>query len=878
MGALSQKKSKQKKKLVLIDANAIVHRAFHALPPLTSPSGEPTNAVYGFTTILLRILRELKPDYVVAAFDTPKPTFRHKAYKEYKATRVKAPDELYLQIPKVKEVLVAFGVSIFEKEGFEADDIIGTAVHCVQKQNPDTEVTIVTGDMDTLQLVGPETKVWTMRKGVSDTVLYDEKAVQARFRVGPEFLPDYKGLRGDPSDNIPGVKGIGEKTASDLLAPYGTLEKLYQALENGKLLAREAVKEKLRQGKKDAFFSRELATIRKDAPVDFGLEKISRVTERRDHAIEKLFRDLGFFSLLKRLKETVAAVVLKKEETPAGNQGALFGSIGLPGVSAFRKALQGKSSLAAISFEEKESKVVVLLPGGKIFSLIGRDFSDETVRRFFESDSRKYVFNAKPVHKMLLSRGVRGRGIFDFVLAAYLLDPGKGEYSFDGLAAAELGYAPPSGDMTAALEDFLKLGPKLEERLKEGGLWDVFETIETPLSPILAEMEMTGIRFDTAPLERLDTKIGKELKALTGAIYKEAGAEFNINSPQQVSEVLFQKIGIAAKGIRKTGGGKISTKFSELSKLAGRHPVVEKIIRHRELSKLKTTYIDPLPALVGKDGRLHTTFNQTRTETGRLASESPNLQNIPVKTEFGREIRKAFVAEQGWTLVSFDYSQIELRIAADLADDGKMIEAFGRGLDIHSLTAAEVNNVPIEKVTQELRRNAKALNFGVLYGMGARGFAEAAGITIEEAETFIAEYFNDFKGVAKFIENTRGFAREHGFVKTAFGRRRMLPGIVSQHPMIRSEAERMAVNTPIQGTAADVVKKAMVEVNGLIREKFFGKARMLLQIHDELLCEFKGGIAGEILLEIKSVMEGVWRGRVHLDVAVKKGKNWGELK
>ncbi|MBI2639670.1 MAG: DNA polymerase I [Candidatus Sungbacteria bacterium] len=868
---------KTKKKLVLIDANAIIHRAFHALPPLTSPLGEPTNAVYGFTTILLRILREERPDYVVAAFDTPKPTFRHEAYKEYKATRVKAPDELYAQIPRVKEVLAAFGVSVFENEGFEADDVIGTAVERTQKKHPEVEIIIVTGDMDTLQLVGPKTKVWTMRKGVSDTVLYDEKAVRSRFGIGPKFLPDYKGLRGDPSDNIPGVKGIGEKTASDLLAPYETLEKLYQALESGKLVAREAVKEKLVQGKKDAFFSRELATIKKDAPVDFGLEKISRVAERRDDAVEKLFRDLGFFSLVKRLKEVAAAPVSKKNEVPAGNQGALFSSMGFPGVSAFRRALQKKVSSAAISFAEKESKIVMMLPNGKIFSFSWRDFSDETLKEFFESDTRKYVFGAKPVYKVLLPEGIQGRELFDFVLAAHLLDPGKSEYSFEGLAGAELGSVPPSGDVSATLQTLLKLGPKVEVRLKEEGLWDVFEAIEIPLAPILAEMEMRGIRFRIEPLKGLGMKVGKELKSLTGAVYKEAGVEFNLSSPQQVSEVLFEKMGITTKGIRKTGGGKISTKFSELSKLVGRHPIVEKIIRHRELSKLKTTYIDPLPEFVGKDGRLHTTFNQTRTETGRLASENPNLQNIPVKTEFGREIRKAFTAESGWTLVSFDYSQIELRIAADLANDRKMIEAFENGFDIHSLTAAEVNNVPLEKVTPELRRKAKALNFGVLYGMGARGFAEAAGITVEEAETFIAEYFNDFRGIAEFIEDTREFAREHGFVKTAFGRKRTLPGIVSPHPMIRSEAERMAVNTPIQGTAADVVKKAMIKVHGLIRERFLGKASMLLQIHDELLCELKEDSADEVLLEIKSAMEGVWRGRVRLGVDVKKGKNWGEL-
>lgn len=869
-------KTKKLKRLVLIDANAVIHRAFHALPPLTSPKGELTNAVYGFTTILLRIIRELKPDYIAGVFDTPKPTFRHEAYKEYKATRVKAPDELYAQIPRTKDILSAFGIPVLEKDGFEADDVIGTVTASVEKKHPDTEVVVVTGDMDALQLVSERTKVWTMKKGLSDIALYDEKAVNERFGVGPESLVDYKGLRGDPSDNIPGVRGIGEKTASELLVKHKHLEDLYRSLEKGTLTFSESVKEKLRQGKEDAFFSRQLATIRKDAPVPLDLGKLSAKSFAKDPAVEKLFRELGFFSLLKRLQERDG--LYRKQKEP--EQQELFASKKAATPAAdFRTGLKKKAGETAVLFFGAESdRLTVAFSSGETFLVSSSDFNDDSVRKFFESKSEKYIFNAKPLYKALLSRGVSVEGIVDFLIAAYLLDPGQSEYALGELLAKELGQDEAPKSDRERIRAVFELGRKIRQRLAAEELLSIFEDIELPLTPVLAEMETIGIRLDVKWLEKFSKTVESELNDLTRAIYKDAGAEFNIASPQQVAGVLFEKIGIGRKGIRKTGGGKISTKFSELSKLVGCHPIVEKILRHRELSKLKTTYVDPLPAFLAKDGRLHTTFNQVRTETGRLASERPNLQNIPVKTEFGRNIRKAFMAERGSLLVSFDYSQIELRIAADLAGDQKMIEAFDRGVDIHALTSAEVNNIPLEKVTPELRRKAKALNFGVLYGMGPRGFAESAGISVPEAEVFIAEYFNDFRGIAAFIEKTKEFAEKHGYVKTAFGRKRYLPGISSQHPMIRNEAERMAVNMRIQGTATgDIMKKAMIEVNRLIKNELGDGAEMLLQIHDELLFEIKSEVADKVLPVIREAMENVWQGRVRLKVDVKKGKNWAEL-
>lgn len=871
-------KNKRLARLVLIDANAIIHRAFHALPPLTSPKGEPTNAVYGFTTILLRILRELKPDYIVGAFDTPKPTFRHAAYAGYKATRAKTPDELVVQIPRTKEILLAFGFPVFEKEGFEADDIIGTLTSKAENRYHNLETVIVTGDMDTLQLVSQRTKVWTMKKGISDTVFYDPEAVQERFGISPESVPDYKGLRGDPSDNILGVKGIGEKTAGELLQKYKTLEKLYGALEDGKLAASDSVKIKLREGKDDAFFSRTLATIRRDVPIEFRIESLNTDPSLKKEVLGKLFRELGFFSLLKRLDDGGGGSEKKPAVRPASEQGLLITGASLPGFSVLKKELNKKwPDEIALEFFPEKSEAFLALRDGQPFLLSLKDSVSPEIKKLFEGETIKYIFDAKPFYKTLKTIDVFPKGIFDLMLANYLLRPGQGQYLLDDLYVSELRLDRPP-EKFEKITRLFELGRKIRTHLKDEDLLRVFETIELPLTPILAATELRGIRLDVAWLKKLAGKIDRELIQLNDAIYKDAGTSFNIDSPQQVSEVLFSKLGIGTKGIRKTDGGKISTKFSELVKLAGRHPIVEKILRHRELYKLKTTYVDTLPGFIGKDGRLHTTYNQVRTETGRLASENPNLQNIPIRSEFGRDVRRAFVAEKGWRLASFDYSQIELRIAADLSGDDKMIDAFKKGFDIHALTAAEVNDVSLGEVTPELRRKAKALNFGVLYGMGARGFAESAGISVEEARLFIEEYFNDFKGIADFIEKTKEFAREHGFVKTAFGRKRYLPGITSSNPMIRSEAERMAVNMPVQGTATgDIMKLAMIAVDRYIAEHFPGQARILLQIHDELLCEIEDPSVKEISGIIRSVMEGVWRGRVQLKVDLKYGKNWAEL-
>lgn len=741
------------KRLVLIDANALIHRSFHALPPLTTKRGELVNAIYGFISILLRVLKEFRPDFIIAAFDLAEPTFRHLEFEEYKATRPKAPEEIYEQVPKTKEILRAFGIPILEKAGFEADDIIGTVSQKVAKE--DIENIIVTGDLDTLQLVNKNVKVYTLKKGITDTVIYDEKAVGNRYGLEVEQLRDFKGLKGDPSDNIPGVPGIGEKTAIGLLKKFGNLENLYKKLEKGEA---EGISEKLRakllEYKEQAFFSKKLATIREDVPLKFELRDFDWKKNYDRRKIEKLFQELEFHSLIRRL----------------------------PGEQ-----------------------------GGRMTDMTNKQ---QTTGR----KEREYMI--------------------------------------------------------------------IEEVYKEGILSKKVYEIEKNLVPVLREMEQTGIKIDMGQLNKLSKELDLQLKKLEKEIYKLAGIPFNINSPQQLSEILFKKLKISTDGLRKTPGGVLSTAAPELYKLKGKHKIIDLIINYRELVKLKSTYIDALPKLMDpKTGRIHTNYHQLGTVTGRLSSSDPNLQNIPIRGELGQEIRKAFIAEKGYKLISADYSQIELRIAASIANDRKMIEAFKKGKDIHVLTAAEVNNVSESKVTPQMRYQAKALNFGVLYGMSVVGFAEAAGISRERAKDFIKEYMKDFSGIAKYVEKTKKEAKKKGYVETILGRRRYLPQINSSDFRLRQASERMAINMPIQGTAADIIKVAMIEIEKGLES--FGEAKMLLQVHDELVFEVKEDKIKEVAEIIKETMEGVLNQpefkdvkkilRVPPEVNIKVGDNWKDL-
>lgn len=750
-------------KLVILDADALIHRAFHALPALSTQRGEPTNAIYGFFSIFIKMVQTLEPNYIVAAFDTPAPTFRKKAFEAYKAHRPKTPDELISQLRKVRELLDELGILALAKEGFEADDIIGTIVSKLKTKNSKIETIIVTGDLDTLQLVNDGVKVFTMRKGMSDTVIYDEKAVRERFGLAPSQLPDYKGLVGDASDNIPGVSGVGPKTATELLQKYKTLDVLFRAKDLPKKL----------EGKKDeAFFSKELATINPNVPVSFSLEK-AKWQGFNIALLEPMFFQLGFSSLLRR----IASIPQAPEK-----QGSLF---------------WGK--------EKKES----LLPQ-----------SEQALAQ----------------------------------IATWLLHP-------------ELKNPQPA----VSLEE-------LKKELSAQNLLAVFEEIEAPLIPILEYMSKRGIKVDRKALEEVERDLKKESRTLREKIARIAGPEFNPASPDQLRSLLFEKLKLSPAGIKKTPGGKISTKESELTKLASQHEIIPLMLKSRELEKLITTYINPLYEKIAKDGRVHTTFIQTGAATGRLASQNPNLQNIPVQGEWASRVKNVFVAEKGFDLASFDYSQIELRVAAHLSRDKDMTYAFQKGEDIHTHTACQVFNVPEAKVTPLMRRTAKVFNFGILYGLSAHGLSQSLGISREEAQDFINSYFTRFSGVKRYVEKTRKEVVKKGYVQTLFGRKRWFSELQSPGTLphnVREAMFREAVNFPIQGSAtADIIKRAMIKVYPLCNDK----VRLLLQIHDDLLFEIKSDMVKEVAPRIKSAMEGVAKLSVPLVVEVKKGRRWGDLK
>jgi DNA polymerase-1 len=806
----------EKKKFILIDAYALIHRAYHALPPLTTKSGELINAVFGFSSILIKVLQKIRPDYVAAAFDAPEPTFRHEEYKGYKATRPEAPPDLYIQVPRVKEVLEALKIPVYEKSGYEADDIIGTIAKKLRGKN--IEVLILTGDMDTLQLVGGNVKVYTPKRGLSDEVIYDERKIAERFEgLKPEQMVDFKGLKGDPSDNIPGVRGIGEKTAITLLNKFGTIEKLYGAIAGGKTEGiSPSVLEKLEIGKDAAYFSKKLSTLKLNVPLKFSLKENKFGEFNKEKPIE-LFRNLGFISLINRL--------------PASWRGKSGG---------------------------QEQGTLAMPPSISIKGRIGYDF-----KSFIKTPAGK---------KMITSSGD-----FDVMIAAYVLNPGERDYSLEKLSLREFGAVLPKAEAVS------RLAPIFKNRLIETETEKVFREIEMPLIPVLAKMEFLGIKVDGKKLKDLKGKIEKELSGLEKEIYKLAGEKFNINSPQQLAEILFIKLKIpgtrAGGRIKKTPGGAPSTEASELEKLRPRHKIIDYILKYRELAKLKSTYTDSLIELIDEKGRIHTIFNQTGTASGRLSSQDPNLQNIPARGTWGDEIRKSFIAEKGFKMVSIDYSQIHLRIIAALANDEKMMDAFKKGLDIHKFTAAEINNVSIGKVTKEMRFAAKALNFGIIYGIGAQSFAESAGISREKAQRFMDEYLKDFSGVARYIEKLKAEARKRGFTTTFFGRRRYLPEIHSPNPMLRSQAERIAINMPIQGLEADIMKKAMIEIDDWIKsENLSNSVKMLLQVHDELLFEVKKDFVKEATVKIIEIMENVIKLKVPIVAEAKIGDNWGELR
>jgi DNA polymerase-1 len=852
------------------------------------------------------MIKDLKPDYIASTFDLAAPTFRHEEFAEYKAHREKAPDELHAQVPLIKEVLMAFGIPIYEKPGFEADDLIGTLAERSKKNPPagGLQTIIMTGDLDTLQLVeGKKVVVFTLKKGVTDTVIYDEDEVFKRYGLKPEQLNDFRGLKGDPSDNIPGVPGVGEKTAAALIQNFGSLENLYEKISNFKFQISKKDKEKIQpplsekliqkllENKDMAFFSKKLSTIIIDVELDFELDKADWFKNLNRPEIEKLFRELGLYSLIKRLDEISILsqsemalpemAVLKEAEVQAQE---------VKNEEEIKEILGGINKNKEIVFDMNSGFINILLATSD-----GRGISDvaniswslvveskellQGFKKVFESENiLKTGHDLKELAKFLLGYGIELGGLgFDTKLAAYLLNSDRKDYSLDRIYFDEF-QENKSEDVKKNPLFILKLKEKQSERLKKEKLDWLFENIEVPAARVLAEMELRGVLIDVKAIAKLSKLIIGEISGLEKKIYEFASMEFNINSPKQLKEVLFEKLGLKGK-VRKTAKGTLSTAAGELEKLADEHPIVEQVLRYREVQKLKTTYIDPFPVLISKTtGRLHTTFNQTGTTTGRLASQDPNLQNIPVKTELGQEFRKAFIASSGFKLVSFDYSQIELRIAAHISKDEKMIASFRRGEDIHTRTAAEIFGVKPEAVGKNMRRDAKVLNFGILYGMGILGFQRASGVSRERARDFIDRYMKEFSGVAKYMEDMKIKARKDGYVTTIFGRRRWLLEIKSSMPQVVSQAERMAINMPIQGTAADLMKLAMIKVfehihNSGGQDDVF----LLLQVHDELIFEIKDELIKKTTEKVKSIMENAYRFDVPLVVDVKVGNNWAEM-
>lgn len=912
------------KKFLLIDSNALLHRAFHALPHLTTKEGEPINAVYGFTSILIKAFSQINPSFVAAAFDRKEPTFRHKEFVEYKAKRPPLPSELSIQIPKAKEVLSVFAIPIYEKEEFEADDIIGTIAEIIKEKG--FLPIILTGDLDTLQLVNSKTKVYTLKKGITETVIFDERTVKKRYNLLPNQVIDLKALRGDPSDNIPGVPGIGEKTASFLISEFSSLENLYKEIENQTSKINK-LPEKLVLGlknyKEQAFLAKKLVTIKKDVAIDFKLEECLFPNYKKEDVFT-LFQKFGFKSLLSRLPENKTQVSVslfenEKESLSLKHSGTNYQLIQRKeDFEKFLKIIKNQK-IFAFDLETTSPQIIEAKIVGLAFSFAEKEaFYIPCNHQQEKQLNLNYVLNnLKPIlenpkikkcgHNLKYDMGVLlkynihlANIAFDSMIASYLLSPTSRAHDLDSVVFAELGiqttslseiigkgkdqkrieeiparilgpYSCEDADMTLRL--FHYLSPKIEKE----SLSKVFYEIEIPLIPVLSYMEMWGVKIDENFLKDLSLKISRQISILEEEIFKKIGWKFNLNSPQQLSIALFEVLNLPKEVAKKTKTG-VSTAASQLEKLKDFHPAVNLILKYRELVKLKTTYIDTLPSLKNpQTGRVHTNFNQTITATGRLSSSNPNLQNIPAQKKWGFEIRKAFIAEKDFVFISADYSQIELRIIASLANDRRMIMAFEAGEDIHTRTATEIYGAPFAKVTKEMRRGAKTINFGIIYGMSSYGLAEALKIPQEEAREYIEKYFTLHQGIKEYIQNTLGKAREFGYVETIFGRKRSIPEIHSSIFNIRSAAERMAINMPVQGSAADIIKKAMIEIFSEL-SKTSPSSKMILQVHDELLFEVPKKDLKKISQLIKEKMEKVIKLKVPLIVNLSWGKNWAELK
>jgi len=890
----------QKPLLVLFDAHALIHRAFHAIPALSLKTGEPTGAVFGFASMLLKSLSDLKPTHVAVCFDSAGPTFRHELYEEYKAHRPKAPDELISQFATVRELVSTFNIPSFELAGYEADDLLGTLSRQAEEREIDT--IIVTSDTDTLQLVAPHVRVMMPRQGRSfnDTIIYDETAVEERYSLAPEQIADLKGLEGDPSDNIKGVPGVGEKTATRLISQFGSVEGIYENLDE---VSPPRIQQKLAENREAAFLSKDLTTIATDAPIQLDMDACLLHSYSRQDVVE-LFHKLEFNSLIGKLPQTSGE---KIETVMAKASGSgdyrlvdsekkldeLLSELRKAGEFAFDTETTGldamQAQLVGLSFATTSNAAHYIPVGHGSGTQLAVDGVLNRLRPLFENpDKAKIAHNGKYDMTILANCGIHVENLaFDTMIAAYLL--GEKSLGLKSLALAKLGiemtpitdligigskqlsmdqvdiaeaskYACADADVT------LQLYHLLAPRLEQEGLMRLFAEVEMPLVPVLLSMEMSGVKLNGDYLTALSQQMQQQIYDIEAQIYNSIGHQFNVNSPQQLAGVLFDELGLPASKRR-------STDARVLEELKGHHPIVDLMLQYRQLAKVKSTYVDALPSLISPEtGRIHTSFNQTQTATGRLSSSRPNLQNIPV----GKQIRQAFVPDRDCLFLSADYSQIELRIMAHLSQDEGLMSAFINDEDIHTQTASEVFEVAREEVTPDMRRIAKVINFGVLYGMSSYGLEQATALSRQEAGKFIETYFDRFSGVKAFTKSTIAEAKEKGYAQTILGRRRYIPGINSSNYQARSEAQRMAINMPVQGTASDIIKVAMIRIQRRIDELGL-KSKMILQVHDELVFE----VPRSELMELRGIVYDIMPSAITLCVPVKVdikiGENWGEM-
>lgn len=881
-------------KLMILDGNGLAHRAFHALPLLSTTTGLYTNAVLGFTNMLQKLVRQEKPDYLLVAFDKGR-SFRHQDYEAYKAHRKPTPDELRPQFPLIKRVLGAFNIATLEMAGYEADDLIGTVDRLAEKRG--LEVLVITGDRDMLQLVSGRTRTMITRKGISELDCYTEEDVFKRYGLKPEQIPDLKGLTGDPSDNVPGVPGIGEKTAVKLLQQYGSVE---ACLANRMQVSGKAAA-LLDQYADQAMLSKKLTQIVLDVPCEVDFEGL-RLRKPNYEELFLILQELEFKNLIRGLRNELSLddrVVTTAGEKSAGQDPGTICQAG--GLLALRSRIETAGRFALYSgASEAPAENPGCQPGARLRALrVGLAWGDDESAAITVPEDRaqksevlaclkdllaspsceKWCHDAKAEMTAWRRCGITLEGITgDTKLASYLLhsatNPTIEEISMKHLNQVLM---LTNEDETAVAGQALavyRAWPVLQAELQEQGMGDLFYGLELPLSSVLARMELTGVKLDVSQLDAMSSEFGRQLGLLTNKIYDLAGQGFNINSPRQLGVILFEKMMLPV--IKKTKTG-YSTDAAVLEELAPYHGIAAKLLEYRQLLKLKSTYIDGLRALGLATGKVHTTYNQTITTTGRLSSTEPNLQNIPIRMELGRKIRRAFVpSEPDWLILAADYSQIELRILAHMSGDEKLLDAFSRGEDIHARTASEVFGVPRDEVAPDLRRRAKGVNFGIVYGITDFGLARDIGVSREDAAVFIENYFRQYPDVRRFIQETIAAARDRGWVETLFKRRRYLPDLLSGNRQIRSFGERTAVNTPIQGTAADIIKLAMLRIDRSLQEKEL-QARMLLQVHDELVFEFPKEEQTELIRLVREGMERAVALDVPLDVDIEIGPNWYDL-